>query len=88
MQSQSFFDFVANHENLWLFCSNVLLFAFFDLRFQYPEKRGSVRELLRRDGNARSGWHGERTGDGPLPDSHVRFELEAAIQQRRAPDCY
>lgn len=37
MQSQSFFDFVANHENLWLFCSNVLLFVFFDLRFQYPQ---------------------------------------------------
>lgn len=37
MQSQSFSDFVANHENLWLFCSNVLLFVFFDLLFHYPQ---------------------------------------------------
>jgi hypothetical protein len=37
MQCQSFFDFVANHENLWLFCSNVFLFVFFDLRFRYPQ---------------------------------------------------
>ena len=37
MQSQSFLDFVASHENLWLFCSNVFLFAFFDLLFQYPQ---------------------------------------------------
>lgn len=37
MQSQSFVDFVANHEYLWLFCSNVMLFAFFDLTFHYPQ---------------------------------------------------
>lgn len=37
MQSPGFFDFVANHENLWLFCSNVFLFVFLDLRFRYPE---------------------------------------------------
>jgi hypothetical protein len=37
MVSQSFSDFVANHANLWLFCSNVFLFVFFDLRFQYPQ---------------------------------------------------
>ena len=37
MQSQNFLDFVANHKNLWLFCSNVFLFRFLDLHFQYPQ---------------------------------------------------
>lgn len=37
MRSPSFFDFVANRENLWLFCSNVFLFAFFDLLFRHPQ---------------------------------------------------
>ncbi len=37
MQSPEFKDFVANNENLWIFCSNVLLFAFFELRFKHPQ---------------------------------------------------
>jgi hypothetical protein len=37
MQSPSFHDFVANHENLWVYCSNVILFSFFDLSLHYPQ---------------------------------------------------
>ena len=37
MQSQVFAEFVANHENLWVYCSNVMLFAFFDLCFHHPQ---------------------------------------------------
>ncbi len=37
MESQSYSDFVANHENLWIYCSNVPLFVFFDLYFQHPQ---------------------------------------------------
>ena len=37
MQTPSFVDFVATSRNLWLFCSNVMLFAFFDLRYAHPE---------------------------------------------------
>jgi len=36
MQTKSFQDFVAGHEDLWLYCSNIFLFVFFDLTFQYP----------------------------------------------------
>jgi hypothetical protein len=36
MQSKSFGDFVANQENLWIYCSNVMLFSFFDLSFHHP----------------------------------------------------
>lgn len=37
MHSQSFKDFVAGRENLWIYCSNVFLFVFFDLTFRFPE---------------------------------------------------
>jgi len=37
MQTPSFVDYVAESRNLWLYCSNVMLFAFIDLRFRYPE---------------------------------------------------
>ena len=37
MQSSRFRDFVANRENLWIYCSNVMLFSFFDLTFHYPQ---------------------------------------------------
>ena len=37
VQSADFHDFVATHENLWLFLSNVLWFVFCDLQFQYPK---------------------------------------------------
>jgi hypothetical protein len=37
VQSADFHDFVANHQNLWLFLSNVLWFVFFDLRFDHPQ---------------------------------------------------
>ncbi|HKO54864.1 MAG TPA: hypothetical protein VJ276_03235 [Thermoanaerobaculia bacterium] len=36
VQSPSFAEFVANTENLWLYCSNVLEFVTFDLRFDHP----------------------------------------------------
>lgn len=37
IQTPSFAEFLANHENLWIYCSNVILFLFFDLRFPYPQ---------------------------------------------------
>jgi len=37
IHTPSFADFLANHANLWIYCSNVILFVFFDLRFQYPQ---------------------------------------------------
>jgi hypothetical protein len=36
MHSQSFNDFVADQGNLWMYCSNVFLFVFFDLTFRFP----------------------------------------------------
>jgi hypothetical protein len=37
MHSQSFRDYVADREDLWIYCSNVPLFVFFDLTFRFPE---------------------------------------------------
>jgi len=37
MHSQSFKDWVLGQENLWMYCSNIFLFVFFDLTFQFPE---------------------------------------------------
>jgi hypothetical protein len=37
VQSPAFAGFVRNAENLWLFCSNVLEFVTFDLRFDHPQ---------------------------------------------------
>lgn len=37
MESRSFSTFVAEHENLWIYCSNIMLFSFFDLEFNYPQ---------------------------------------------------
>jgi hypothetical protein len=36
MHTQSFKDFVAGQENLWLYCSNIFLFVFFELTFRFP----------------------------------------------------
>lgn len=36
MDAQSFKDFVASQENLWIYCSNIFLFTFFDLTFRFP----------------------------------------------------
>lgn len=36
MNAPSFKDFVASHPNLWIYCSNVFLFSFFDLTFRFP----------------------------------------------------
>lgn len=37
MHQQSFKDFVADRENLWMYCSNVFLFVYFDLTFRRPQ---------------------------------------------------
>lgn len=37
MNAPNFQDFVANHPNLWIYCSNVFLFSFFDLSFRFPQ---------------------------------------------------
>jgi len=37
MNEQTFKDFVAGQENLWMYCSNVFLFVFFDLTFRFPQ---------------------------------------------------
>jgi hypothetical protein len=37
MHTQSFKDFVAGQENLWIYCSNIFLFVFFDLTFRFPQ---------------------------------------------------
>lgn len=37
MHTQSFKDFVAGQENLWLYCSNIFLFVFFELTFRFPQ---------------------------------------------------
>ena len=67
-------EFAQSANQLWVVTANVC--SVLRPALPIPTKRGFVRELLRPDGNARPGWRGERTDDGPLPDSHVRFELE------------
>jgi len=37
MDQQSFKDWVAGQKNLWMYCSNVFLFTFFDLTFHSPQ---------------------------------------------------
>jgi hypothetical protein len=37
MNTRSFGDFVANESDLWIYCSNIFLFVFFDLTFRFPE---------------------------------------------------
>src|ERR1051325_8631046 len=37
VRSAAFADFVRDAENLWLFCSNVLEFVNFELRFDHPQ---------------------------------------------------
>lgn len=37
MHTQSFKDFVAGQENLWMYCSNIFVFVFFDLTFRFPQ---------------------------------------------------
>jgi hypothetical protein len=37
IHAQSFKDFVANGEDLWIYCSNIFLFVFFDLTFRFPQ---------------------------------------------------
>ncbi|HXH42122.1 MAG TPA: hypothetical protein VNN08_26090 [Thermoanaerobaculia bacterium] len=37
MDSQDFSDFVADQEDLWIYCSNIFLFVFFDLTFRFPQ---------------------------------------------------
>ena len=37
MHTQSFRDFVAARKNLWLYCSNIFLFVFFELTFCFPQ---------------------------------------------------
>ena len=37
MHSRSFQDFVAGGENLWIYCSNIFLFVFFELTFRHPQ---------------------------------------------------
>ncbi len=36
MHMQSFKEFVAGRENLWIYCSNIFLFVFFNLTFRFP----------------------------------------------------
>src|SRR5262249_18349391 len=36
MNAESFNDWVAGQEDLWMYCSNVFLFVFFDLTFCFP----------------------------------------------------
>ena len=36
MHAQSFKDFVADREDLWIYCSNVFEFVFLDLTFRFP----------------------------------------------------
>jgi hypothetical protein len=36
MHSEGFKEFVASEENLWIYCSNIFLFVFFDLTFRFP----------------------------------------------------
>ena len=36
MHAQSFKDFVADQQDLWIYCSNVFEFVFFDLTFRFP----------------------------------------------------
>ena len=37
MNTKSFGEFVANEKDLWIYCSNIFLFVFFDLTFRFPE---------------------------------------------------
>ena len=37
MHAQNFKDWVAEQEDLWIYCSNIFLFVFFDLTFRFPE---------------------------------------------------
>jgi hypothetical protein len=37
MNTQAFGELVANEKDLWIYCSNIFLFVFFDLTFHFPE---------------------------------------------------
>jgi hypothetical protein len=37
MHEQSFKDFVANQGDLWMYCSNIFLFVYFDLPVRFPQ---------------------------------------------------
>jgi hypothetical protein len=37
MNAPTFQEFVANHPDLWIYCSNIFLFSFFDLTFRFPQ---------------------------------------------------
>src|SRR5262249_23959276 len=37
MHAQSFKEWAADQEDLWLYCSNVFLLVFFELTFRYPQ---------------------------------------------------
>jgi hypothetical protein len=37
LNAPSFKDFIASQRNLWIYCSNIFLFSFFDLTFRFPQ---------------------------------------------------
>jgi hypothetical protein len=37
MHSEGFREFVSGQKNLWMYCSNIFLFVFFDLTYRFPE---------------------------------------------------
>ena len=73
MQSKSFQDFVANRENLWIYCSNVMLFSFFDLTFHYPQNAALFASYFDQTEMLDLG----NVGDGPIT-VHCRIPMSVA----------
>jgi hypothetical protein len=73
MQSSSFRDFVANRENLWIYCSNVMLFSFFDLTFHYPQNAALFAAYFEQTEMLDLG----NFGDGPIT-VHCRLPMSVA----------
>ncbi len=73
MHTASFASFLANNENLWIYLSNVILFVFFDLHFQYPRNVALFANYF--DRTELLDLHG--TSSGPV-SVHCRLPMSIA----------
>jgi hypothetical protein len=75
MQGPGFADFVAHHEDLWIYCSNVMLFEFFDLHFPHPQNAALFASYY--DKTEMLDLHG--SGDAPRT-VHCRLPMSIASE--------
>jgi hypothetical protein len=76
MNEQTFKDFVAGQENLWMYCSNVFLFVFFDLTFRFPQNAALFASYF----DETDMLDLATAGDGPVT---VNCRIPMAIAERR-----